>query len=142
MATLIEETELRGMFDIHPDITSGRLTRAIGAAARRLRVMVGATVYDDAASDTTTNTDRKDDLEYAEANLAMHFAILGLNTQIRATGVVKAEKIEGETVVSYLNPAEIQALAAQYLEAAHEIARPYLLADGVPEAEIGFAEIE
>lgn len=108
------------MFDIHADVADSRLTPAIGAASRRLRSMVGDTAYAD-----TADADRLADLKYAEGLLAMHFAMTGLNTQIRPAGLVKTEKIEGETVVQYLTPKEVSEMALAYLEQAEEVVRPY-----------------
>lgn len=139
--TLITESELRGQFDIHTDVRPERLTFAIGAAGRRLKNLVGATAYADALlDDNATDADRRADLEYAEALLAMHYCLLGLNTQIRPSGVVKTEKIEGETVVQYLLPKEVQELSRQYLDFAEEVIRPYALLDAVPEAEAEIVE--
>lgn len=124
------------MFDIHTDVQSGRLTFAVGAAGRRLKNLVGVTAYADAAADdAATDALRRIDLDYAEALLAMHYCLLGLNTQIRPSGVVKTEKVEGETVVQYLLPKEVQELSRQYLDIAEEVIRPYALLDAVPEAE-------
>lgn len=125
MPELITEPDLRGMFDIHTDVAESRLTPAIRAAARRLRSMVDAAAYADAISETPTDADRKDDFQYAMALLAMHFSIIGLNTQIRPTGVVKTEKIEGETVVQYLSPGEMAATAQLYLDQAEAVLRPW-----------------
>lgn len=139
--TLITETELRARFDIHKDVKPERLTFPVGAAGRRLKNLVGATAYDDALlDDQATDPVRRDDLDYAEALLAMHYCLLGLNTQIRPSGVVKTEKIEGETVVQYLLPKEIQELSRQYLDFAEEVIRPYAQIDAVPEAEAEIVE--
>lgn len=139
--TLITEPELREQFDIHEDVKSGRVTFAIGAAGRRLKTLVGAEAYDDALlDDNATDAGRRADLDYAEGLLAMHYCLLGLNTQIRPSGVVKTEKIEGDTVVSYLTPNEIAALAAQYLDMAESVIRPYSLIDAVPDAQVEIVE--
>jgi ABC-type sulfate transport system substrate-binding protein len=125
MAGLITIAELRAMFSISDDIADGRLLRHLGAASRRLRGWVGNSVYDDAASTTSVDTDRKEDLELAEAALAMHFAILGLNTNLRPGGIVKAERVEGDALITYLVPSEVQQLAVEYLNQAEEVVRPY-----------------
>lgn len=141
--TLITETELRAMFDIHANVEPGRLTFGIGAAGRRLKALVGAMAYADALlDDTATDQIRRADLDYAEALLAMHYCLLGLNTQIRPSGVVKTEKIEGETVVQYLTPKELIDLSKQYLDIAEEVLRPYALLDAVPEAEVEIVETD
>ena len=141
--TLITEPELRAQFDIHTDVQSGRVTFAIGAAGRRLKNLVGVTAYTDALlDDGATDAVRRADLDYAEGLLAMHYCLLGLNTQIRPSGVVKTEKIEGETVVSYLTPTEIQQLAGHYLDIAEEVIRPYALLSDVPDAQVEIVETE
>ena len=140
--TLIEDFELREMFEINKDIKPSRTNRAIGAASRRLRQWVGEVAYADALLEETENKDRREDLQYTEANLAMHFALLGLNTKLTPGGVVKTTKVEGNTVSSYLTPSEIKQLAQNYLETAEEIARPYLLLDGTPDSEFVIVEDE
>lgn len=125
MRTLISEPELRGMFDIHKDVEDSRLTPAIRAASRRLRSMIGDAAYTDASGDTPVDQDRKEDCQYAEAVLAMHYALTGLNTQVRAQGVVKSEKQEGQVIVQFLSPKEMGELAGLYLDQAEEIIRPY-----------------
>lgn len=141
MAELITESILREMFDIHKDVKSGRLARHIGAASRRMRAMVGEEAYTDALLESPENAERKEDFIQAEASLAMHFAIFGLNTVVRVSGLVKTEKIEGDVVLQYLSPKEITELSQLYLEQAEEILRPYALSDGTPSAPFEFAEI-
>lgn len=141
--TLITETELRAQFDIHTDVRPERVTFAIGAAARRLKNLVGAAAYADALlDDGATDAERRADLDYAEALLAMHYCLLGLNTQIRPSGVVKTEKVEGETVVQYLTAKEIFELSRQYLDIAEEVIRPYALLSDVPDAQVELVETE
>ncbi len=131
------------MFDIHTDVNPARLTFAIGAAGRRLKNLVGATTYADALlDDSATDAERRADLDYAEALLAMHYSLLGLNTQIRPSGVVKTEKIEGETVVQYLTAKEIFDLSKQYLDIAEEVIRPYALLSDVPDAQVELVETD
>ena len=124
------------MFSIgDPDLKSGLLVRHLGAASRRLKSWVGADAYADAAAQNPEDADRQADLQLAEASLAMHFAILGINTRIDVGGVVKSKKVEGNTVLSFLSPGEVKQLTQNYLEQAEEVARPYMLSDGTPEAE-------
>jgi hypothetical protein len=125
MNTLIDANRLRAIFAIGPDVADERLGPCIAVASTRLRGWVGDEVYDDAASSVPVNVERKADLELAEADLAMHFALLGLNTQLRSNGVVKTERVEGAAIVGYLVPSEIRQLAAEYLNQAEEIVRPY-----------------
>jgi hypothetical protein len=143
--TLIDVTALKGYFDISKDIKDGRLTPHIGAASRRLKQWVGALVYADALSAETTDALRKADLQFAEASLAMHYAIPGLNSKITPSGVVKSAKeggaMAGNVVFSYLTPREITELAQIYLDQAEEIARPYMLTDGTPAAELTIAAL-
>ena len=119
----------------------GRLTPHIGSASRRLKGWVGAEVYTDALAEEPTDALRAEDLKNAEAALAMHFAVPGLNTKITPGGVIKTSKEAGSqasnVVVSYLTPNEIRQLAQIYLDMAEEIARPYMLLDGTPDSEFG-----
>lgn len=134
MATLITVDELRACFAISPDIGDPRLTPSLAAAGQRLQSWVGTEAYADAGGESSTDDLRRDNLRTAEAHLAMHFALLGLNTVLRPGGVVKQEQVEGGVLVQYLNPAELEILAAQYLNTAEELVREYLLADQNPAA--------
>lgn len=139
-----DAASLRNRFDINKDIVDGRLLPHIGAASRRLRQWVGEAAYADALSNAPTDALRQADLQNAEAALAMHFALPGLNSNITIKGIVKTTKEGGATagniIFTYLNPNEVKQLAATYLEQAEEIARPYLVDDGTPEAEFVITE--
>lgn len=134
MATLITVDELRAWFAISPDIGDPRLAPSLAAAGQRLQSWVGTEAYADAGGESPTDDLRRDNLRTAEAHLAMHFALLGLNTVLRPGGVVKQEQVEGSVLVQYLNPSELATLAAQYMNTAEELARAYLLADQHPAA--------
>lgn len=143
--TVIDATELRDYFEIKsPDIKDERLTPHIGAASRRLKGWVGAEAYADALLEEPSDPTRQADLKFAEAALAMHFALPGLNTNITTRGVVKTQREGGApgggTVFSYLTPIEITQLSRTYLDQAEEIARPYMLSDSTPDAEFEIAE--
>lgn len=132
MAGLVTVNELRAWFAVSPDIADVRLLPGLAIAARRVREWVGDEAYADAMAESPSDEVRRDNLRAAEAHLALHFALLGLNTVLRPGGVVKQEQVEGGVLVQYLNPADLDALAAQYLSAAEESARPYALTDGNP----------
>ena|ERR1043165_2739294 len=140
MPTLITAETLHDYFDIKSDIVDTRLTPAIGAASRRVRAWVGDDVYTDALLEEPADADRSADLKSAEAWLTMYFALLGMNTKITPGGVVKSTKVEGNTVVQYLTPAELRQLSQLYFDQAHEIARPYLLTDETPDAEFAVVD--
>ncbi len=131
MPPLIDVNDFRDRFDISSDIKDPRIQAHIGAASRRLQKWVGATNYADANA--------AEDLKNAEAHLAYHFAIFGLNAPLTTKGVVAtAMAAEGKEVRRYLSPDETAKLSAQMLEVAREIAGPYL-SDNVQ--EVGFAVI-
>lgn len=138
--TLITVENFRECFAISEDIAPGRITPHIGSASRRLKKWVGEEAYSDALSETPQDALRQADLKSAEAALAMHFAVAGLNTNITTRGVVKTAReggtMGGNTVFSYLTPNEVRQLGDVYLDQAEEIARPYALADGTPDAGI------
>lgn len=140
MATLINATKLRDYFALSSDIKDPRLTPHIGTASRRLKRWVGDVAYADAAAEVPQDADRAEDLKNAEAALTMHFALWGLNTNLTVNGVLKTRKEVGSQnaniQTTYLSPAEVRQLAQGYLDQAEEIARPYALADGTPEAEV------
>ena len=129
---------LRNRYDISKDIKD----RPADAAHRRSFAAaegVGrADAYADALADAPTDALRQADLENAEAALAMHFALPGLNTVVTPKGVVKNTREGGRPDrprhLQHLTPQEIRLHAQTYLEQAEEIARPYMLADGTPDA--------
>jgi len=141
-----DANSLRNRYDISKDINLNRLTPHIGAASRRLKQWVGTDAYADALSDTPTDELRQVDLQNAEAALAMHYALPGLNTVITPKGIVKTTKeggaMGGNIVFSYLTPNEVRQLSELYLNEAEEIARPYLQTDGVPPADLILVEDE
>ena len=130
MAGLINEQYLRDTFLIHQDVKSPRITPYLIAASRRLKSWVGNSVYG------TQDNEAKEVLRLAEATLAMHFLIRNLNTSIRGKGLVSTEKIERDTVVTYLNPAQTEQTAHGYLADAEVLVRD-LKTDAVG-ADIGF----
>ncbi|MEO6392518.1 MAG: hypothetical protein ABIP75_11745 [Pyrinomonadaceae bacterium] len=132
MVGLITVDELRAWFAVSPDIADARLEPGLATAARRVRAWVGDDAYADAQAESPVDEVRRDNLRAAEAHLTLHFALLGLNTVLRPGGVVKQEQVEGGVLVQYLNPADLDSLAAQYLSAAEESARPYARTDGNP----------
>ena len=133
MATLLDADDVRARFDIDPGITDARLDLHIGSASRRLRQWVGDTAYADALLATPTDADRAVDLQNAEAHLAFHYAVYGLNYVLSSKGIVAtAMSAEGKEMRKYLSPVETQAVASQMLEVAREIAEPYTILDGVP----------
>jgi len=134
MANLIDETELRERFDIHVNVRAKRLEPCIRAAARRLRQWVSPAVYDQVVierdADVSTLTDaqqeRLNDLKDCEAYLAMHFAVLNINTQIRTQGMVAEERLsEGGTVIRLRNADDVEKFVTMYLCQAKEMAEPY-----------------
>ena len=133
--SLVSAQMLREIFAIDDQIVDSRFDRAIGAAGTRLRSWVGDAAYDDAGTLPADDEARADDLALAEAHLAMGYAILGINTSMRPTGIVSSERVEGNVTISYLKPADLAALQQQYFEIADQIARPYLdpsKGDGTP----------
>jgi hypothetical protein len=126
---LISVDELREQFAIDPEIHDARFTRALAAAGRQMRGWVGDEAYDDALSATPDDATRKADLQLAEAYLVMGLSVLGINTALRPTGIVKTERVEGQVVITYHSPAEVEKLQALYLQTAEDIARAYLVVE-------------
>lgn len=142
MDGLIDITELRAIFDINERIKDPRLARALAAAGRQMRTWVGDEAYDDALNGAPPEDEtRKEDLQLAEAHLAMHFAILGINTALRPTGIVRDERIEAGSVIRYHSPDEIAKLKEQYLETAQDIARAYIIVDETTTEPFGIAVV-
>lgn len=145
MPTLISTDEFRERFDIDSEIKDTRLEPHIGSASRRLRKWVSDATYDAAVSAADPgqdlDTDTVNDLKNAEAHLAMHYALLGLNSPLSGKGVLAtATATEGREVRRYLNPGETRDLAGQFLDLAREIAEPYCTSDGTPGA--GFEMVD
>jgi hypothetical protein len=143
MPTLINTDNLIEDFPfvIHEDIPPKRLEKSIISASARLKSWIGETVYTSALADEETE-ERRIILENAEGHLALHFLILGLNTNIRNFGLVKSEQVEGNTTNNYFTPTDTANFCMQYLELAREIAEPYLLSDGTPTATFEVADVE
>lgn len=126
---LITVDELREQFAIDKEITDPRLTRALAAAGRQMRSWVGDAAYDDALSVTPADETRQADLELAEAYLAMGLSVLGINTALRPGGIVKTERVEGNVIVTYHSPAEVEKLQQLYFQTARDVAQAYLVVD-------------
>lgn len=127
---LITVADLRGIFEISGDIKDPRIARHIVAAGRIMRSWVGDEAYDDALSETPDDETRQEALELAEAHLAMHYAVLGINTALRARGIVHQERSgQGEVVISYHKPKEVVELQEAYLETARSLAGAYIVID-------------
>jgi hypothetical protein len=141
MAALITVEELRANFAfvIHEDVPDARLAFPIISASARLKAWVGQTTYAAALDDNET-AERKMILQHAEGYLALHYALIGLNTHLRNFGLVKAEQVEGNAVNTYFTPADAANFTTQYLEMAREIAEPYLLQSGTP--TVGFEVVQ
>jgi hypothetical protein len=120
-------------FVIQADILDRQLTKSIASASARLKAWVGADVYAAAVTEDEAE-ERKLILQNAEGHLALHYAMLGLNTNLRNFGMVKREQVEGNTVNEYFPPSDVEKFETMYLEKAREIAEPYLLSDGTPSA--------
>ncbi|MCW5959270.1 MAG: hypothetical protein KIS76_03855 [Pyrinomonadaceae bacterium] len=128
MAALIIADDFRQRFDISDDIDDARIKPAIGSASRRLRQWVGDDQYQLAAGQQQAHDELRDDLKNAEAHLAMHFAICGLNYPLSSKGIVAtAMSNEGREMRKYLTPEETARVEMQFLEKAREICEPYLV---------------
>jgi len=125
-------------FVIQADVLDRQLTRSIASASARLKAWIGAEVYAAVAAESSEPvSERKLILQNAEGHLALHYALLGLNTNLRSVGMVKREQVEGNTVNEYFDPNQVSNFSTQYLELAREIAEPYALSDGTPTAGFG-----
>lgn len=132
MASLINTSVFRELFDIDSDITDKRIELHIGSAARRLRGWVGEANYALASAVQPSEQSDKEivnDLRNAEAHLAFHYAIYGFNSPLSSKGVVGTNMAsEGKEVRKYLSPDETAKLAEHFLQLAREMAGPYMTA--------------
>lgn len=149
--TLITVGNLRDQFPfvIQTDVKDGQLKRSIFSAANRLKKWIGESFYEEVAGDLEPGegeeeapepTERLLILQNAEGHLALHYALLGLNTNLRSMGLVKREQVEGNTVNEYFSPNDVENFSLQYLNRALEIAEPYMLSDGTP--TVGFEVVD
>lgn len=139
--SLISVGTLREIFAIDEEIEDPRFRRALASAARQLRTWVGDDAYDDALKTEPVDPNRQEDLELAAAHLTMHFAVLGINTALRPTGIAKTEKVEGNVVIQYHSPKEIAELQERYWETARAIAEPYVIVDESTVEPFGIAVV-
>ncbi|MBK8810708.1 MAG: hypothetical protein IPN69_08245 [Acidobacteria bacterium] len=138
---LITPKEFCERFDIATDIEPNRIAPAIGSASRRLRKWVGDTNYANGGLEAAEYEDLQADLKNAEAHLAYHYAMIGLNYPMGSKGILAtAASGEGGELRKYLTPDQVAQVQIQFLEAAREIAEPYMDADGSP--KIGFEYVE
>lgn len=124
--------KLREWFEPVAEITDGRLDFCIATASLTLRNWVGDQTYDNAA-EADENAQIRQDLEAAEAFLAMYNLLLNTATRLRAFGLVKQEQDAGGSVTNnvineYLAPNEVVRLRDEYYRAAEERAANYRLA--------------
>lgn len=134
MAELLDTQTLRARYDIHRDVADERLQTGLRKAARRLREWVGAELYAAVVAQNTADTsgltaaevERLADFTDAEADLAMHYLILSLQTQVRRQGIVAEEKLsEGGTIIRLHNAQAMQVYIAEYLQQAEEAIQRY-----------------
>ena len=133
---LISADDFLERFDI-TDIDANRITPHIGSASRRLRKWVGETTY------ASADEEVRSDLKNAEAHLAFHYALLGMQFAVSSKGsVVTSMSAEGKEMRKFLLPKEAAELSNYFLELAREIAEPYALSDGTPGASFEITEDE
>ncbi len=136
MATLISAADVIERFDVDSDIDPLRFEPHIQTASRRLRKWVGEANYAEALAFAAGNDLEEpllQDLRNAEAHLAFHYMVYGLNYPFTSKGIVATVmSSEGKEMRKFLTPAETQAVAVQMLELAREISEPYMPLDGTP----------
>lgn len=134
--TLITVDDLRDRFDIDGDsYPDPRVTPPLRSASRRLKEWAGDTLYASAlanaillaanppgAQPSDADAVLCYELQNIEANLTMHYAILGFNSPITSKGVVATSMSnEGKEIRKYLPPKETAELAQSFLDLAFEI---------------------
>lgn len=125
LLTVEEFIDMFGEVDTPSKTT--QLKRPLGVALRRIKAWVGDAVYA-AAAEAGEDDEIRNDLQFAAGYLAMHFLIANFNTVVRAGGIVKTEKTEGNTVMAYLEPDQTAKRAQEFFDLADEAATPYKLA--------------
>ena len=127
MPELLTIEEFQDMFGEIDTPTAGvQIKRPLGVASRRVKSWVGESVFD-AAVAAEDEDEIKLDLQVGVAYLAMHFLIANFNTVARPGGIVLSEKVEGDAVLTYLNPNQTRQRSQEFFELAEEICRPYLI---------------
>lgn len=142
MPTLNDVAAVRKRASVHEDIDSCRIEDALGQAERRLKRWIGREAYADAIAATTTTDeeilDRRKDLRQAELALAIYFGVASWNTTFGPNGQVVTATEEGERVITYLSPTQIETALETWLGLAKEMARPYLI--DAPASGVEFVE--
>lgn len=104
MITDYEQIKALGGF---PDVDDTVLEPFTGIAARRLKKIVGKTIYADAGSVTPENEDRAEDLKIAEAYFVLFYALPRLNMIWVSGGGISHQGSVGDQNFKFLNPREI-----------------------------------
>jgi len=129
---IADVTELRKMFNIPADIKAEQLSGPLRAGRRELKSWVSEEAYDDAASDDEADDqERRAELDYAEALLAMGFAVVDININISPDGILKSNKEEGSITKQNLTPKEALELQEQLFSKARLVATPHLRVSAV-----------
>lgn len=126
--SLIDAAQLKVDFEFASTIGDERLTRSISEAARRVKTLVGADAYADAAAPQPQDAERADAFRYAEAHYAMHLALLGLNSVVRPGGVQQEEITEGNGRNVFLRSEDLRKQRFEFLRVAFETLSYYSVA--------------
>lgn len=122
MITTYEQIKGLGGF---PDVEDSVLAPFIGRAARRLKKIVGETVYADAGSDTPENEDRAEDLKIAEAYFVLFYALPRLNMVWVSGGGISHLGNVGDQQFKFLSPKEVAQQREIYIGEIDSILKDY-----------------
>jgi len=108
-----------------PDVDDDILEPFTGRAARRLKKLVGETIYTDAGSVTPENEDRAEDLKMAEAYFVLFYALPRLNMVWVLTGGISHQGNIGDTQFKFLSPKEVAMQREIYIGEIDSILKDY-----------------
>jgi hypothetical protein len=132
--------DIRDKFNLHSKSFEPQIASAILSANRKIRLWVGADVYDAAASETApTDADellRAETVADAHSWLTMYYLSRAVGVKYSPDGAIKQQQDNGSPAMgsrivtnSYLTPEELGRNEQKYYDTAEEIILPYLVAE-------------
>lgn len=132
---LVTVSQLRDSFGLDAAVSDEQLSLAVSRAEAQVKGWAGDDAYTDAVQVAPTDPLRAFALQDAVRSLAIYYALPNLSLRI-AGGVAQTVSMPGGYSVSDLSPSELRRRRADYLAAARQAVRPYLV-DGASLSDAG-----
>ncbi|HWQ34324.1 MAG TPA: hypothetical protein VNQ79_15860 [Blastocatellia bacterium] len=132
---LVTISQLRASFGLDESVPDDQLALSVSRAEEQIRAWAGDEAYADAQQASPQDALRAYALQDAVRSLAIYYALPNLSLRI-AGGVAQAVSMPGGYSVSDLSPSELRRRRADYLAAARQAVRPYLI-DGASLSSAG-----